>query len=142
MQILGPFVVFRLALDSDARSAGVAPVVNHDAAARLGDLLAQRADTRAGAPAARLQSDKRAALAQDLVVDIDAADTGDRHAFLPGFASDRPMLAVTGLSSPLRVWRRPRARARSRSAGPSSRPRATSFRSARAARPRRSRRGS
>jgi hypothetical protein len=78
VQILGPFVVFRLALDGNARGAAIAPVVDDDAMARLGDLLGERSDARAAAPATGLQRDKRAALAEDLVVDIDAANGGDR----------------------------------------------------------------
>jgi hypothetical protein len=82
VQILGPFVVFRLALDGDARGAGIAPVVGDDAMAGLGVLFGERADPGAGAAAARLQRDERAALAKDLVMDIDAANIGDRHGFL------------------------------------------------------------
>ena len=79
MQILDPFIVFRLPLDRDARSAGVAPVVGDDPVAGLGDFLAERPHTRAGAPTARLQDDEGTALAEDLVMDIDTANSGDRH---------------------------------------------------------------
>ena len=53
-EILGPFVVFRLALDRDARGAAIAPVVDNHAMPGLGDLLAERSDPGAGAPAAGL----------------------------------------------------------------------------------------
>src|SRR5438093_8216116 len=83
MQILGPFLVFRFAFDGDRGGAAIAPVIEDDAIAGLGDLLAERAQRRSGAPAARLQADEWSALAEDLVVDLDAADLGDRHGFLP-----------------------------------------------------------
>jgi len=51
--------------------------------AGLGDLRGKRAQRGASAPPARLQRDERTALAEDLVIDVDAADLGDGDDFPP-----------------------------------------------------------
>ena len=107
VQILGPLIILRLAFDRDAGGAGVAPVIDDDPIAGLGDLLAQRPDTGAGAPSTGLQGDKRAALAEDLVMNIDAADIGDRHGSPPSpcrmasdVSRDRSQAAIASATAP------------------------------------------
>ena len=85
MQILGPFVVFRLALDRDARGAAIAPVVDDDAMTGLGDLLGERSDPRTAAPTARLQRDERATLAEGTML------TEEENALLTQTGRGTPM---------------------------------------------------
>src|SRR2546430_418982 len=73
----------RLALDGDPRGAAIAPVVDDHAVAGLGDLRGKRAQRGPGAPPARLQRDEWAALAENLVIDVNAPDIGDGHDFPP-----------------------------------------------------------
>jgi hypothetical protein len=90
VQVFGPLLVFRVAVDRDSGGAAIAPVVDQDPVAGLGDLLGEGPHRCAGAPPARLQRHPRAALAEDLVIDIDAANAGDGHGFLPDEYWRRP----------------------------------------------------
>src|SRR5581483_1711267 len=138
VQILGPFRVFAVAVDGDVGAAGVAPVVDDDAVAGLGDLLAERAHPDRAAPPARLQHDERAALAENVETQLDAADARALHgrppwspAVVPGmlerFAGDGKCKSdfSSGRSAPRWCggWRRrPSATATTLSASPTRRP--------------------
>src|SRR5580704_10263218 len=79
VEVVGPDVVLAVALDRDAGSAGVAPVIDYHAIAGLRDPLAQWLDGNEPAPPAGLQHDERPSLAEDLVANVDAADLRDGH---------------------------------------------------------------
>ena len=83
-QILGPDLVLGIAaLERDAGGAAIAPVVDQHPVAGFGDLLGQRPDPDQAAPTAGLQRHPRAVPTEDLIVDVDTADLGDRHLSLP-----------------------------------------------------------
>ena len=83
-QILGPDLVLRIAaVERDGGGAAIAPVVDQHPIAGLGDLIGQRLDPGEGAPTAGLHRHPRAATAEHLIIDVDAADRYDRHSSPP-----------------------------------------------------------
>ena len=70
-------------MERDAGGAAIAPVIDEHPAASLGELLSERLDPGEAAPAAGLQRNPWPALAEHFVIDVDTADSGNRHGSPP-----------------------------------------------------------
>ena len=112
-QILGPDLVLGIALERHARGAAIAPVIDQDPVAGLGQFLAERFDPVEPAPSARLQRHPRPAPAQNLVIDLDPADRRNRHGSPPSKVCDTladPRIARRRIDWPTRPPRQARRR--------------------------------
>lgn len=104
-QILGPDLVLGIALERHAGGAAIAPVIDQDPVAGLGQFLAERPDPVEPAPPTRLQRHPRPMPAQHLIIDLDTPDRRHRHGSPPSKVCDTltdPRMADRRIDRPAR----------------------------------------
>ncbi len=88
MNIVRPNLVFRVtAIDHDIGCAAVAPVEDDDAITEIGEIFCLQLDATDVAPTAWRQRHPGPLIAEDLIVDVYAADICGRHSCPPIFAN-------------------------------------------------------